>query len=250
MSNSVRRVSRFKIGLAGGCLITCLLLVWLLLGRGNEGAIRIMPLGDSITQAGVEWESYRYPLCKMLRSAGLRVDFVGSSREHYPQGRRKHMGFDEDHEGHWGWTADQVLAQIDGWASKERPDLVLLHLGTNDVLHKHDRRETVEELRQIIQVLQKHNPAVTVLLAQLIPAGGQAANAEIAELNRLLPEMAKSASTAQSRIHVVNQFEGYDPMTDNYDGIHPGPSGIEKMARKWCDAILALPEIQARRRES
>src|SRR5262245_54038543 len=69
--------------------------------------VRIMPLGDSITQADASHDSYRRPLWKSLQSGGYLVDFVGSSS-------MNHMGgppvrdFDADHEGHWGWRADEI----------------------------------------------------------------------------------------------------------------------------------------------
>ena len=41
-------------------------------------------------------------------------------------------------------------------------------------------------------------------------------------------------------IHVVvNQAAGYG-LGDNYDGVHPAPSGEAKLGNRWADAILAL----------
>ena len=70
-----------------------------------EAAIRIMPLGDSITQgasSGVTDEdfqvSYRLDLWDKLRNAGYDVDFVGSLNSGSSM-----EDFDADHEGHPGW---------------------------------------------------------------------------------------------------------------------------------------------------
>ena len=38
---------------------------------------------------------------------------------------------------------------------------------------------------------------------------------------------------------VVNQAAGYG-LGDNYDGVHPAPSGEAKLGNRWADAILAL----------
>ena len=46
------------------------------------------------------------------------MDFVGSLKENYG-GMPRHTDFDMDHEGHWGWRADQVLARIDKWGAKK-----------------------------------------------------------------------------------------------------------------------------------
>jgi lysophospholipase L1-like esterase len=142
-----------------------------------------------------------------------------------------------DHEGHWGWRADEVLVKIDGWAEQAAPDIVLLHLGTNDILQMQDNKDTVVELRQIILVLRKHNPRVEILLAQLIPLAGTTANVQVQKLNGLLPDMAQSITTDDSPVHIVNQYEGFDAFKDTNDGIHPNESGIVKMAQRWHEAL-------------
>jgi hypothetical protein len=180
-----------------------------------EPRIRIMPLGDSITQGAADADSYRRPLWN----------------------RPAHSDFDMDHEGHWGWRADEVLVKIDGWAEQAAPDIVLLHLGTNDILQMQDNKDTVVELRQIILVLRKHNPRVEILLAQLIPLAGTTANVQVQKLNGLLPDMAQSITTDDSPVHIVNQYEGFDAFKDTNDGIHPNESGIVKMAQRWHEAL-------------
>ena len=142
-----------------------------------------------------------------------------------------------DHEGHWGWRTDEVLAKIDGWVKKASPDIVLLHLGTNDIFQKQDNNDTVAELRQIILILRKHNPRVKVFLAQLIPLAGETADVQVRKLNDLLPEMVQSITTDVSPVHIVNQYEGFDALKDTDDGIHPNDSGIVKMAQKWHSAL-------------
>src|SRR5687767_179244 len=97
---------------------------------------RIMPLGDSITQSDVNHNSYRRPLWKLLQAAHIPVDFVGSLTEHYvPRvNDPPNPDFDMDHEGHAGLRTDEILAQIPAWAQTYQPDVVLIHLGTNDLM--------------------------------------------------------------------------------------------------------------------
>jgi lysophospholipase L1-like esterase len=174
------------------------------------------------------------------------VDFVGSSTFGYPAGEPRHTDFDMDHEAHWGWRVDEVLRRLDDWARQYLPDIVLVHLGTNDIIQKKDVQETVENLRQIVLTLRRHNPKVKVFLAQLIPAATTAANEEIKKLNQRLPEMAQSVNTAESPVILVNHAEGFDPWKDTYDGIHPNEAGVDKMAQKWFEALLILPEISGK----
>ncbi len=93
----------------------------------RPAVLRIMPFGDSITvgagsRAG---DGYRARLHRDLTAAGLRVNFVGS--------RSSGPGPDPDHEGHSGWTMAQLSARADRWLRRARPDVVLLHVGTNDL---------------------------------------------------------------------------------------------------------------------
>lgn len=203
----------------------------------GEPRIRIMPLGDSVTQGAADADSYRRPLWNLLKKTNARIDFVGSMKMNYPNALPAHSNFDMDHEGHWGWRTDEVLAKIDSWAEQAAPDIVLLHLGINNILQKQGNKDTVVELRQIILVLRKHNPRVEILLAQLIPVADTTANVQVQKLNGLLPDMAKSITTDDSPVHIVNQYEGFDAFKDTNDGLHPNESGIVKMAQRWHEAL-------------
>jgi lysophospholipase L1-like esterase len=197
---------------------------------------KVMPLGDSITQGNDETNSYRRPLWKRL--AAGRFDFVGSQRENH-LGPPPNPDFDLDHEGHWGWRADQVLAEVGGWAGTYRPDVVLLHLGSNDVFAGQSTSSTLGELGAIVERLRGANPRVTVLLAQLIPTSRDA-QPGIERLNSGIPGLAAQLDSSASRVVVVDQSAGFDPVTDTRDGIHPNAAGEEKMAAAWHAALLRV----------
>lgn len=119
--------------------------------------IRILPLGDSITQADKNHNSYRRPLWASLNSAGYSVDFVGSLTTNYGGGPPD-TDFDLDHEGHYGWRADELAANLDGWVSGYMPDVVLLHAGHNDMKESGTLAEvlqrTLNDYRDIIRCLR------------------------------------------------------------------------------------------------
>jgi lysophospholipase L1-like esterase len=200
------------------------------------GTVKIMPLGDSITQGYRGRDSYRRDLWLKLKETGADVDFVGSMKNNF-MGAPAHEDFDMDHEGHWGWRADQILEKIDSWAARFKPDIVLMHLGTNDIGSQQDITETVTELKKTIAILRKHNPGVTILLAQILPVAFTYANIRIMTFNDALPELAKSLNSEKSPIIIVNHFNGFDATRDTYDGIHPNESGIKKMVVKWAAAL-------------
>lgn len=205
-------------------------------------AIYIMPLGDSITQGEGGHDSYRRELWLMLQEKSAGVNFVGSMKHNFPGLEPPNSDFDQDHEGHWGYKADEILERADEWAAKYRPDIVLMHLGTNDVFKNEPNKETIAELEAIITVFQKHNPQMKFFVAKLIPVANEIANRQIAGFNALLPDMARRMTTKHSPVQIVDQYEGFDPDADTYDKIHPNEAGERKMARKWFEALLPVLE--------
>lgn len=199
-----------------------------------DAPVRIMPLGDSITEGNDEHPSYRVPLWRMLRDAGYHVDFVGNSGRGLFSWFGDDRDMDPDHEGHWAWQADEVLARLPDWAARVTPDVALVHLGSNDILRGERPAGVVAEMRAIVRVLREVNPRVTVLVAQIIPASG--AEGRMKEYNDGLRELA-GLSTAESRVIVVDLFTGFDPATDTYDGLHPNTVGERKMAEGWLRAL-------------
>jgi lysophospholipase L1-like esterase len=198
-----------------------------------------MPLGDSITQADSQHDSYRRPLWLKLKSSGFDIDFVGSQTSHH-RGPPPNQDFDMDHEGHWGWRADEVLGRVGEWADTELPDIVLLHLGTNDVLQSQSTASTIDEMGQIIDRIRAAKTDVTILLAQLIPVDNPGRNAAIRSLNEDILKLAESKTNEHSPIRVVDQFSGFDPRLDTYDGLHPNPGGEEKMAQTWFSVLQQI----------
>jgi len=199
----------------------------------------IMPLGDSITEASTGHASYRYWLWKSLADAGYTVNFVGSEAG-VADGPALYPGFDQDHEGHSGWRADDIQDKLESgdWKSfaslpQNTPDIVLLHIGSNDVEEGRSDTSTRDEISNIIDDLRAVNPNVTILLAKLIPE----TDTPMSGLNDLLPGLVSQKDTDDSRVILVDQSSGFDPVSDTYDGIHPDESGEKKMAAKWLTAM-------------
>jgi lysophospholipase L1-like esterase len=151
-------------------------------------------------------------------------------------GKPLYANFDQNHEGHWGWRADQILAQINTWASSAQPDVALIHLGSNDIFQNQSNTSTIKEIGQIIDALRRTNPKIKILLAKLIPSTYKAT--EIQNFNRLIPYLARQKSTSQSPVIVVNQSTGFNAMSDTWDGTHPNELGEKKMADKWYKALV------------
>jgi lysophospholipase L1-like esterase len=199
-----------------------------------------MPLGDSITQSFSPLSSYRYYLWHLLLNQNYRVDFVGSMNG-VGNGPPGYADFDMDHEGHAGWRADEILASIQLWATQASPDIVLLHIGTNDLCQGQSGDSTVLDIGNIIDVLRMINPHIRILLAQII---GQAsfANCGSPLLNAKLPALVADKNTVESPITLVDQYTGFDASTMTFDGMHPNATGDSAMAQRWFDKLVPVLE--------
>lgn len=210
----------------------------------GESPIRILPLGNSITQSNNTHYSYRYNLWKKLIDGGHHFDFVGSLNSNFGgnpdwplyQGKN----FDQDHEGHWGWRADQILQNLPEWQNNYTADIALLHIGSQDCAQNNSIESTVGEIKQIIDTLRNSNPKVMILLAKLIPWNDPAINNMINDLNSQMDHIAAEKTTSASPVIIVDQNTGFDNVNDTFDGIHPNESGEEKMAANWYAAIDSL----------
>ena len=202
----------------------------------GQAPLRVMPLGDSITKGHAGYTTWRFWLWNDLLDAGYNVDFVGSQTA-VQSGAPGNPNFDLDHEGYWGWTSGQVVPQVLGWAQAAQPDVVTLHLGTNDLAALIPINQVIGNISQIILNLRSVNPNVTVLLAQIIPTSQIFASGQIPAFNAQVLALAQTMSTSSSAIIAVDHFTGFSVAADTWDGIHPNESGGERMAANW---LLAL----------
>src|SRR6476646_3765013 len=161
----------------------------------SNATVKIMPLGDSITESNTGLPSYRYYLWHLLLAKGYHVDFVGS-RHGVGNGPPANPDFDMDHEGHSGRRADEILNHIQTWATAASPDFVLLHIGTNDICQHQSVASTVTDIGGIIDVLKTVNPRIRILVAQLI----NSSNCPPAALNARLPALVADKSSTASPI--------------------------------------------------
>ncbi|GGK87441.1 SGNH hydrolase [Planomonospora parontospora subsp. parontospora] len=200
---------------------------------------RIMALGDSITGSPGCWRAL---LWQRLQEAGLAasVDFVGTLP---PQG----CGFpyDGENEGHGGFLATNVADQnqLPAWLSATRPDIVMMHFGTNDAWSNRSTATILAAYGRLVDQMRESNPDMKILVAQIIPMNpgscGECGR-RVAALNAAIPGWAAGKTTARSPVVVVDQWTGFDTATDTGDGVHPNAAGDRKIADRWFPALTAL----------
>lgn len=229
------------------CLGTVAVLLLGLGGCGKPGPpgrqpLRIMPVGDSITQGTRENGSYRRELWRQLKDAGIPADFVGS-QQRYDLNRRQEFRMDADHEGYSRLRADEVAARLRVTAGAHPADIALVHVGTNDTTMPRSTEQIITSLSGIIEALRTANPKVKILLARLIPIANPTLQARIDELNPAIDELAATLTTHASPILVIDQASDFTTEDDTVDGLHPNRKGAIKMARRWFDGIQRVTSV-------
>ncbi len=200
----------------------------------SNGGVRVMPLGDSITEGTQVPGGYRIGLWQRLAAGGYRVDFVGS-QFNGPSG----LG-DHDHEGHPGWRIDQIDANIVGWLRTYTPHTVLLHIGTNDVLQNFNLSGAPARLSTLVDHITATVPTAEVFVATIIPLANSGQEANVRTFNATIPGMVQSKVNAGKHVHLVDMHSALTA-ADLTDGIHPTAAGYDKMAATWYAALRSVP---------
>lgn len=201
--------------------------------------VRIMPLGDSITAGPGCW---RAKLWHRLQTSGYtNIDFVGTQSD--GGGCNPGYAYDFDHEGHGGYSATGIAAnnQLPPWLAAAQPDVVLMHLGTNDMWGGYlGLQDKLDAFTKLVGQMRAANPAMKIVVAQIIPMSAAACAtcpADVKALDDAIPGWAAGLSTSQSPIIVADLWTGYDAVADNVDGVHPNDTGFQKMADAWYPAV-------------
>jgi lysophospholipase L1-like esterase len=197
--------------------------------------VRIMPLGDSITAGPGCWRAI---LWHQLQTSGYtNINFVGSVAD---GGCNYGYTYDGDNEGHGGYSATGIADQnqLPPWLAAAAPDIVLMHLGTNDMWGGTIPTSSIlAAYTKLVGQMRTQNPNMKILVAQIIPMnppGCSTCAASVVALDNAIPGWAAGLTTAQSPIVVVDQWTGFDATADTVgDGVHPNDSGFQKMAARW-----------------
>ena len=203
-------------------------------GAESNGGVRVMPLGDSITEGTQVPGGYRIGLWQRMAAAQYRIDLVGSQFN-----GPANLG-DHDHEGHPGWRIDQIDASIAGWLRTSTPRTVLLHIGTNDILQNYNVSSAPQRLSTLIDHITSGAPAADVFVATIIPLASASQEDAVRTFNAAIPGIVQSKVNAGRHVHLVDQHSALTA-ADLIDGIHPTATGYDKMAARWFAALQSVP---------
>ena len=231
----IKKTKRIFVVLIAAALVGIVSYIGTTDRRTSQAAVfKVMPLGDSITEGMHNTVpspdgGYRQVLKNRF---GAGIDLVGSLSNN-------NVGVtDPQHEGHSGWRTDQINGSISGWINTYRPDIVLYHIGTNDVLQRYASSHMITNLDQSLGKIFAANPATHVVLASLIPMWGPPGTwtpPTRTELNNTIPGLVTKYKGQGRNIHYANMATGnfFSDNRDFPDGVHPNLQGYTKMANVW-----------------
>ncbi|KAE8829733.1 hypothetical protein PTNB73_06298 [Pyrenophora teres f. teres] len=198
------------------------------------GVVKVMPFGASIVS-----RCWRANLQTLLKSQSItNFDMVGSQTS-----KCSGAAIDQNHEGHPGSLATDFAknGNLVGWLDQNPPDVVIMLIGTNDVLAKKTVDDVLHAYDILLGQMRAKNENMQIVFSNLLPLDparfSQRAVDGIKALNTAIAAYAPSKSTLKSPVWFVDNFADFDAVKDTDDGEHPNLStGVQKMANKFLDA--------------
>lgn len=208
--------------------------------------VRILPLGDSLTQGDGSPSSYRYHLFRLLSAKKLPFRFVGGV-----QGGDWRLPPDcRYHSGRGGITTSGLIAYhtegsehyIPSWAAAVREaEVVLLCIGGNDVFRGLPIESYPERLTSLLDLLYTYNPNLLTVYIATIRLGSLSKQMQAVNAALLDPALAASCAARGRDVRIVD-FNGEgspENLPTDYppDDGHPNEHGNRKLAEMWYTAI-------------
>jgi lysophospholipase L1-like esterase len=241
-----------------------------------EEIIRIMPLGDSITEGvcdqpdtcnvpeiktpgtGYDLEScsfnlnfynraargYREFLRDKLIEVGVEMTYVGSVQ----------VNEGLAHEGHSAFRISDIdyCIQNADWLDHAKPDMILLHVGSADAGDGIQANVSLVGLRNLLTHIYQILPETTeVIVAQVIPAREDShvnfdpskplVNDTLKEYNAGIPAIVEEFRAMGNHISLVDMRDAIQS-ADDYDemGRHLTAVASERMAQVWFEKIKEI----------
>ncbi len=203
---------------------------------GPALSVRLLAAGDSITYgAGGNYFGYRRFLVELGGVAGRELLLIGSVTEN--------LGTGEGHEGHPGWTAEELRVALPLWLEIEEPDILVLHIGTNDIYEGLPLAGAVEAIDKSLETVLRQAPSCLTVLSTIGPYRSPK-NSQAVQLNQELRAMAARRAAAGQRIVLA---DSYRTLTDSgvsleqllSDSAHPSDLGYYLMAKEIWQALAA-----------
>ncbi|KAF2860094.1 carbohydrate esterase family 3 protein [Piedraia hortae CBS 480.64] len=199
--------------------------------------LRILPLGASIVwgQDSTDGNGFRLKLREMLEDHGNKVEYVGT----VSHGNMTN-NLCEAYPGHTISQVDRLALAGDAFDFK--PNVILLHLGTNDCMRKAHENSTIaaDHYGTLLENLQEKAPQAVVFASNLIhnDLSVHAGNC-ILHFNDQVPDIVARAKEQGQKVVLVDMNPAVPRADLNVkDKTHPTDAGYAIMARVWYESLV------------
>ncbi|KAK4913976.1 hypothetical protein LTR49_017794 [Elasticomyces elasticus] len=209
------------------------------LGRrsiNNGLELKIMPLGASIVYGtdSTDGNGFRLRLRDLLESGGNKVSYVGTAFH----GNMSNNAC----EAYPGRTIDEADQHaLHSHAYKYLPNVVLVHLGTNDCMREANETagEAADHFSTLLSTIKEQDADTLVLASTLIRNLVPSVDQCIAAFNDRLPSIVRKARATGQKVELVNMHDAV-PRSDinSTDATHPNDAGYAIMARIWYEGLV------------
>lgn len=139
------------------------------------------------------------------------------------------------HEGHNG----AYITNIGDYAKRslpDRPNVVLVMAGTNDVNGGKDVATIPDRLGALIDQIIKACPDAAIIVAQLTPIKNKKSGDRAKDLNKKIPDIVAARAKKGKHVLVVD-MNSKVTVNDLIDGLHPTNHGYNLMSEVWLKGI-------------
>ena len=128
-----------------------------------------------------------------------------------------------------GMTAARARAAFEAAVKRETPDLVIVMLGTNDILSGYDPEETADRIDDLLRSIGETAGKILLIAPPLLQMGDWVTGEGLIEESRALGELYREISL-QNNCLFADAGEWDIEIT--YDGVHFSPEGHALFAEK------------------
>ena len=198
----------------------------------SNGGVRVMPLGDSITDGFNVPGGYRD---QPVAAAGRRRLHASTSSDPGSTGRPASATTTTRATRAGGSTSSTPTSSAG--CSNYTPRTILLHIGTNDMSQNYDIANAPARLSALIDKIRANAPTVELFVAQITPAADPTSRRGY---RRTTPPSPASSRRRGRMTHLVDMHSALTT-ADLADGVHPNAGGYDKMAARWFSALQSVP---------
>lgn len=197
----------------------------------------VMPLGDSITEGfgSTDGGGYRVQLFRSMLDVGRPVNFVGGGLPALGPPTVEGVAFPTAHEGHIGFRISDLAGIVNAALALYLPNVILLHIGTNDIPHPEDIAGAPARLASLLDQIHAAAPTARVVLAKIVPSTDNFVNGIISPYNAAMNAIQAARSAWCSLCDMFSAFKSNPNYAADYmfDSTHPSTRGYNVMGDVW-----------------